>query len=327
MQSLVTTVPQLRWKRRGGAKDTTDEMLGRALTYLVLFSTLAMLLRWSVGAQLLDTVISEEEEGSSSVTETQEEARDEEIESQVRNHDRVDEEWGEDETLQRRRYQRLNSETSFLKTLVGSLLIKPVNAVMSCMTPPLWASVASLIVALIPTLQRGLGSIEPLVGALQTAGDCSIPLTMVVLGAYFHEEKPKQDSRLKRGVSVENSRESQGTSTSTSTLTSVEEAGQDSRNKKKLENRTILISNLSRMFLTPLILIPPFAAWCLNSRSSSESVVNDPVFICSALLVIGSPPALTLAQITSQSGKIGGAFERLLSRTICEFTGSSELVC
>lgn len=41
MQSLVVTVHELKW----GKEDTKDSMLGRALTYLVLYSTLGMMVR------------------------------------------------------------------------------------------------------------------------------------------------------------------------------------------------------------------------------------------------------------------------------------------
>ena len=41
MQSLVVTVHELKW----GRGDTKDAMLGRALTYLVLYSTLGMMVR------------------------------------------------------------------------------------------------------------------------------------------------------------------------------------------------------------------------------------------------------------------------------------------
>ncbi|KAF8548054.1 hypothetical protein OG21DRAFT_814463 [Imleria badia] len=49
MQSLATTVPLLKW----GPDDTLDAMFGRSLTYLVVFSTLGMMLRWSYGMHLL----------------------------------------------------------------------------------------------------------------------------------------------------------------------------------------------------------------------------------------------------------------------------------
>lgn len=61
MQSLTYTVDSLKW----GTQDSRDAMLGRALSYLVLFSTLGIILRWSYGIQLLSTAddeaISDEE--------------------------------------------------------------------------------------------------------------------------------------------------------------------------------------------------------------------------------------------------------------------------
>ena len=41
MQSLVFSVPDLRW----GDDDSKDMMLGRALTYLTMYSTLGMVVR------------------------------------------------------------------------------------------------------------------------------------------------------------------------------------------------------------------------------------------------------------------------------------------
>jgi hypothetical protein len=49
IQSLVVEVPGLKWDEH----DTKDQMLGRALTYLVLYSTLGMMFRWSWGVRLL----------------------------------------------------------------------------------------------------------------------------------------------------------------------------------------------------------------------------------------------------------------------------------
>ena len=41
MQSLVVSVPDLAW----GSTDSKDSMLGRALTYLTVYSTLGMVVR------------------------------------------------------------------------------------------------------------------------------------------------------------------------------------------------------------------------------------------------------------------------------------------
>ncbi|KAF9225657.1 auxin efflux carrier [Gyrodon lividus] len=49
MQSLASTVPLLKW----GPEDSIDAMFGRSLTYLVMFSTLGMMLRWSYGVRIL----------------------------------------------------------------------------------------------------------------------------------------------------------------------------------------------------------------------------------------------------------------------------------
>lgn len=51
MQSLTYTVDELHW----GKHDSHEAMLGRALSYLVLFSTLGIILRWSYGIKLLST--------------------------------------------------------------------------------------------------------------------------------------------------------------------------------------------------------------------------------------------------------------------------------
>lgn len=563
MQSLVTTVPQLHWEEEGEPEDTIDGMLGRALTYLVLYSTLGMFLRWSVGARLLSSVDEEEnkeDEGGAEQMdqeigqehrETEEETSRERGRSRNRSHakdgeieemeegmgligetplrrgssssvgsgnklrlgsgnstpslsirratedggsvgrlvdldeedeingkqkkknsrsrsgppgwtrsfpnatdgdnqddydeddlhaassggrNQVDEEWGESEEFQNQRVSNLRS-SSFLSRMAQKVsrffnivVVRPVNGVLNFMTAPLWAATLSLIVALIPPLQKGLDSVEPLVGALQTAGACSIPLTMVVLGAYFHEEKPEKKEEVGKGgaptltgngltkiteeprsllgngngdgetgaddpwrrSSIDSS-PSNDLSSSSSTLNSganpatnkrkswmrnpwasnsnsnINSGGSESgdasfsvsgsapgsvvgegedqsdpllssrhsqaqsnalsnslSNRKtpeqiqsSLQNRTILISILARMFLTPLILIPPLAWYAISTKSN---VVDDPVFVCCAVLLIGSPPALTLAQITSQASKGGGGFERLISRTICEFS-------
>jgi len=41
---------------------------------------------------------------------------------------------------------------------------------------------------------------------------------------------------------------------------------------------------------------------------------HSPVFVVANVLVVSSPPAITLAQMTQQAS--GDAFERLISRTI-----------
>jgi len=60
-----------------------------------------------------------------------------------------------------------------------------------------------------------------------------------------------------------------------------------------------------------LLLLPLMA---LSKKFDLQAVLDDPVFVVSNVLLLSSPPALTLAQITQAAS--GDAFERLISRTI-----------
>ncbi|CDU26194.1 uncharacterized protein SPSC_06388 [Sporisorium scitamineum] len=493
MQSLVVTVPQLHWDEQGEPEDTVDGMLGRALTYLVLFSTLGMFLRWSVGAKLLSSVEEDtaDDQGDlqphSSPTSSASEGDAHQSRPQItlrrptgerrrpdpkrsgppawarsfpnspdaqranfgaaRGEDGFDSDV-EDEPLEP--YEEEGQITlpgasnsrenrscwKIVKTTTHkwfhSLILRPLSAIGSFMTAPLYAAVISLIVAVIPPLQKFVDSLEPVVGALETAGACSIPLTMVVLGAYFVADasavQQSQDSIPKavppsapagdgstsatgpqptapgsmskpvngssgnsdlddpwRRASLESSVTSgestlvQGKDTKRKGLGSwmsknpwnsssssnggsdIEEGGaryteepssysypstsssapdaqeaddeaarnadlnsrrsagrfQNAISKQAsastMERRTIAVAISSRMILTPLILLP-LVAW--YAMVTASNVMDDPVFVACACLIIGSPPALTLAQITSQSAQGNPSFERLISKTI-----------
>lgn len=130
------------------------------------------------------------------------------------------------------------------------------------MTPPLWASVASLVVALYQPLQHFIGSsLRPLRGAITQAGHCSIPLTLVVLGAYFHRAPDK--SKLPSADDLESQR-----TTSLSQLRRFFCLESESHmgairlhtNASKLgssgEGRMIFVIILARMFIVPLLLLP-----------------------------------------------------------------------
>jgi hypothetical protein len=66
----------------------------------------------------------------------------------------------------------------------------------------------------------------------------------------------------------------------------------------------------SRAFcLLYAVLIPLLALWSIKTRN----IADDPVFIVTAVLVIGSAPAITLAQMTTA---VGNSFERLISKTL-----------
>jgi len=194
------------------------------------------------------------------------------------------------------------------------------------MTAPLWAALASLIVALVQPLQHAIEQhMNPVKNAVTLAGNCSIPLTLVVLGAYFYTPRSKgeEERALARAR-----RQSVSAATTTSRLSfgslrdmfkmrttrssRVRSMSIIAREKQmEGETRTVVIAVLSRMVVTPLLLLPLMALCTLYDW---HHVFSDPVFVVANVLLVASPPALTLAQITQAAS--GDAFERLISRTI-----------
>ncbi|KIJ36390.1 hypothetical protein M422DRAFT_69779 [Sphaerobolus stellatus SS14] len=67
------------------------------------------------------------------------------------------------------------------------------HSINNFMTAPMWAALASLIVACIPSLQHFMMEhVRPIKGAINSAGNCSIPLTLIVLGGYFWTPEPEE---------------------------------------------------------------------------------------------------------------------------------------
>ncbi|WAQ92308.1 hypothetical protein PtA15_16A214 [Puccinia triticina] len=209
------------------------------------------------------------------------------------------------------------------------LVFRPVLRINQFMTPPLYAAFLSLIVVSLPRLQQYLEEIRPLRSALKSAGNVSVPLTLVVLGAYFNASdpnKPKADSS--------------STEVATQSLTPAEQKIQARlRKTKRVERLTILGSILARMIITPLILIPLLFMILRyfhkrgndqagEDPTGSSRFHEDPCFILVTVLLIGAPPAITLAQMTnanpfpigSKSFKIqalqNAKFEKLVSKTL-----------
>ncbi|TIC14478.1 hypothetical protein E3Q14_00827 [Wallemia mellicola] len=381
MQSLVATVPHLKWT----AHDTKETMLGRSLTYLVVYSTLGQILRWSWGVRLLAAAdesednrsISASEEATvfndttaadtdpaaaftqnshiesagnypnitlspsapsssapSPVTYTNDqklspktthpdignpppesyfhETADESDQADTLSSD--DSEWGlPSGTGKVSTLQRIWKKTSKRMSRLWSGFI-------SFMTPPLWAAFISLVIALIRPLQAVLAKATPLRGAIKSAGNVSVPLTLVVLGAYFYSSSPETkpttiqasanhiEGDLQRShpsfVSSVQSFFTNGVSNITKARTHVSK-------DKRGERRTIFVAVVARMIITPAMLLPLFL-W--DDLTRNDRILDDPVFIVSACLLIGSPPALTLAQLTQATS--GDAFEKLISKTL-----------
>lgn len=158
------------------------------------------------------------------------------------------------------------------------------------MTVPLYASIASLVVPCIPPIQNALKNhMQPVTQALQQAGDCSIPITMVVLGAYFYNPRPKpqpEESRISgEGSHVEmHGIDSQGSIHATNATNRHSEGrgelphpvsgDQEPRRRPAPsgERRTVLAAILSRMILTPALILPAMA---LLAKFRVHPVMNE----------------------------------------------------
>jgi hypothetical protein len=147
------------------------------------------------------------------------------------------------------------------------------------MTVPLWAALASLIVALVQPLQHTLDvHLPPVKNALEQAGKCSIPVTLIVLGAYFYQPAdPDAEAKQTGGIRLEAeagdlttenrnaSRLSQVSIVgSVKSMFKLDTFGQSNHQQSAPEvnpgeTRTVWVAVLSRMVITPLILLPAIA--------------------------------------------------------------------
>lgn len=140
------------------------------------------------------------------------------------------------------------------------------------MTAPLWAASASLMVATTPALQHWLQFHGTAVSdAISSAGKCSIPITLIVLGAYFYPQPPEaQTSYLGSNTPDMTTSNSSASTLSFPSLRTLQclftreaQSNQSTsltrRHHRKGETKTVIIAILSRMVLTPTILIPLIA--------------------------------------------------------------------
>ncbi|EJF56804.1 hypothetical protein DICSQDRAFT_93144 [Dichomitus squalens LYAD-421 SS1] len=404
MQSLVVTVPGLKWDE----DDSTNAMVGRALTYLVLYSTLGMVVRWSYGVRLLSQADPEPVQQEAETDDVDSEASPllspsevpfppSTAEEQLLRHgnafshslssdgsqtvahggpntnpelsventtggkifysfpntpatrsgdltrsgsatnteveDDDDDEVGD--VLPPGRRPRTTPTSSRVQARMRRLRHKTRTAwrtFREFMTVPLWAALTSLVVACIQPLQHALDDhFPPVKNAIASAGDCSIPITLVVLGAYFYtppDPDAEQRARARRGREEglpEHQRQVERSASRASLLESVRdmfsmksvrraEGGSSASARKGArpgETKTVVVAIMSRMIITPLVLLPLLA---LSAKYDWQRVFDDPVFVVSNVLLVASPPALTLAQITQAAS--GDAFERLISKTI-----------
>jgi predicted permease len=129
-------------------------------------------------------------------------------------------------------------------------------AIRDFMTAPLWAALLSLIVAFIDPIKHALEHhMQPLNHAINTAGKCAIPLTLVVLGAYFHE--PASEGEGKR-VAAHRHDKSESTWRRIFCLlrTTPKDSSEPTKQARPGETKTVVLAIFARMILTPLLLVP-----------------------------------------------------------------------
>lgn len=214
--------------------------------------------------------------------------------------------------------QSIKTMKSFPSPILSRLLDKIKKfyyKITKIMTPPLATSILSLVIAVIPPLQLFLENYTPpLKMAIVSAGQCSIPLTLVVLGAYFYVP-PSTDGDKDILIRVEEDTDSDLVSIDSLEL----RVGQQSSLRKVWEkvalsgeSRAIVVTTLSRMFLVPALVIPLIY---LSTVTGWHNVFEEcvlfllflfieltfvsfsPAFTVSIILLASSPPALTLAQV------------------------------
>ena len=327
IQSLVVTVPALRWD----ADDDKNSMLARALTYLVLYSTLGMVVRWSYGVRLLSQADPEGVENGPAVGDPMEPedrlghnqnlSDDEQIPNisvlgsppflgvSPRKNSNVfysfpntptrsvfqlpessssnfptpfasDEEDDDDDELPRARpiAEPTRSKLHSILRRTKRRIVRSAKALNEFMTVPLWAALASLIVACVAPLQNFLkNDVQPIKGALTNAGNCSIPLTIVVLGAYFYKlpsEEAEDISRHRESARSDSTLSFAGSTRSMLKLTNTSRSERRSRDKDSRpgETRTVIVALVSRMIITPALLVPLVA---LCAKYDWHEVFNE----------------------------------------------------
>ena len=170
------------------------------------------------------------------------------------------------------------------------------------MTIPMWAALLSLLVACVRPFQHALDvHMKPVKGALVAAGNCSIPVTLVVLGAYFYNPPPPPEKNAEREAQSlilhapeeSQDRRSRQWSSSEMSIGTITEGIREtfkmasSKNRRDLslansqgnghpqedlatkgEATTVFVSILSRMILSPALVLPAVAALAIFETHS-----------------------------------------------------------
>ncbi|ORY80035.1 auxin efflux carrier [Protomyces lactucae-debilis] len=279
VSALAYSLDGLWWDQRA-PHDNDEAVASRGILYLLVFSQLGLSIRWSYGYNYLFAAHrpGDRTENASLAGSDDEEAGEADERSRLLSPSSpsrkpTDAALGEP-TLRRNTSTGSGALTQFpalttqiSQTRLGDRVktwpLKALKTLWGFMNPPLWAMLIALVVACVPGLQpffftKGTFVFNSLTTAVTTAGNCAVPLILVVLGGNLAQEKG--------------------------------EAGEPLPHSK----RTIWTAIVSRMVLVPLVLLPLLA---IIARFAPISVVDDPIFIVVLFLLIGSPTAIQVASI------------------------------
>ncbi|KAF4550657.1 putative membrane transport protein [Elsinoe fawcettii] len=167
---------------------------------------------------------------------------------------------------------------------VGSWIFRFFNAIWQSMNPPLWAMIASVVVASVPALQKfffekGTFMNNSVTHAISQNGNVAVPLILVVLGANLARNTLPQEE--------------------------LDTSPEDKKDEKKM----LWASLISRMLL-PSAILAPFLA--LFAKYVPVSILDDPIFIIVCFLLTGAPSALQLAQICQLNNVFMPVMSKLL---------------
>ena len=154
----------------------------------------------------------------------------------------------------------------------------------SFMNPPLWAMLAAIVVAAIPSLQslffsEGTFVKNSITSAISQSAGVAVPLILVVLGANL-----ARNTLPKEAIALED-------------------------DDRKEETKLLIAALVSRMLLPTIIMTPILA---LTAKYTPISILEDPIFVIVCFLLTGAPSALQLAQICQINNVYMGTITRLL---------------
>ncbi|EJD54392.1 hypothetical protein AURDEDRAFT_156172 [Auricularia subglabra TFB-10046 SS5] len=284
IQGLSANVPALR----ATPNDTPNEMLARGISYLVLYSTLGLVWRWSFMVSYLEksdepTRLDLEQAKATSTT----------LHSSEEGHSIEKPDDAEDPARSAGSLPNAKPQTVEQPPAIAE---RPprwrhwLRTISQFVTPPTYAAIVSIFIAAITPIQHVVARATPITGAIDSLAEIAVPLTLVVLGAYFYTPPEKRQSET-------------ASSDSSSELAPVSP-------KDPEANRAVIAAVISRMILTPVILYPFLLTL---SVFTPFKIFHDPIFLLAGCLLIGGPTAVTMAQLTSAAS---ATFELLVSRII-----------